>query len=118
VIGDSSGATNTVITQGELEMYSLLREQMEAIKQVVEEQRLRLIQLVQGNAQVEPGRLVIEVRESVQRRVTKDFLVAEMGLDGYEDMRNEAPAVVSRRLHVRERAGGWHRPAGGSTQAW
>ena len=104
--GGSNGAAKPAVTQRDLEEFLALQRQLSSLKRQYTLAKERLLQLVEGHAPVEPGRLGVEVRESAQQLVTKSFLVSVLGEDGYEDMRAEAPPTVYRRLVVGERARG------------
>ena len=98
--------TTATITQNDLQEYRVHRGQLEALKRLVAEGRERLMQLVEADAPVEPGRFEVTLDEFDQQRVTKATLVGLLGADGYESLRQEVPATVHLRLYVRERARG------------
>lgn len=101
--GGSSGAAKPAVTQRDLEDFLALRRELSSLKRRYKLARERLLQLVDGHAPVEPGRLQVEVRASAQQLVTKAFLVSVLGEEDYEAMRAEAPPTVYRRLVVGER---------------
>lgn len=102
--GGSNSAAKPAVSQRNLEDFLALRRELTSLKRRYTLSRERLLQLVDGDAPVEPGRLQVEVRESAQQLITKSYLVSVLGEDGYEDMRAEAPPTVYRRLVVGERA--------------
>jgi hypothetical protein len=101
--GSSSGAAKPAITQRDLEEFLALKGQLSSLKGRYAQARQRLLRLVEGDVPVEPGRLQVEVQESVHHRISKSFLVAILGEEDYECMRSEAPPTVYRRLVVGER---------------
>ena len=104
--GGSSGAAKPAVTQRDLEDFLALQRSCTSLKRRYTLARERLLELVEGHAPVEPGRLGVEVRESARQLVTKAFLVSVLGEEDYEAMRAEAPPTVFRRLVVGERARG------------
>jgi hypothetical protein len=102
--GGSNGAAKPAVTQRDLEEFLALKRELTSLKRRYTLARERLLQLVDGHAPVEPGRLQVEVRASAQQLITKAFLVSVLGEEDYEAMRGEAPPTVYRRLVVGERA--------------
>ena len=98
--------TTATITQRDLREYHALRSQLDVLKRRVGEERERLMQLVEADAPVEPGRFEVTVDEFVQQRVTKAILVGLLGAAEYEALRQEVEPTVYRRLFVKERARG------------
>ncbi len=98
---------SAMITQRELEDFAALRSQLDVLKRRVGEERERLIQLVDADAPVEPGRLQITVDEHLQQRITKAALVEAIGEEECEYLLSEIPPTVIRFLIVGEQARRW-----------
>src|SRR5437899_8772149 len=100
----TTGLVGTMaVTQLELEAYLALKEHLKSLQQQVAGERERLIALVEAGASVEPGRLLLSYITVSQQRLTKAALVALIGEQGYEDLREEVPPTMIRRLTVKER---------------
>jgi len=105
------------ISQSDLAVYRALQGELAALQRLQKEERLRLLQLMDGGVPVEPGPLEVRLLRREQRFLTRVFLVGVFGEKGYDELRARAEPTTVRVLTIeecRDRVGGTAPPGAGS----
>jgi hypothetical protein len=98
-------STTAIITQQAIQEYHELTEYVKGLTGRLAQERERLFHLLDTGAAVEPGPWQVSIKPCKQQRLTKAILIAVLGEDEYERLREEAPPTVYRYLRVEKRTG-------------
>jgi hypothetical protein len=97
--------STVTITQQAIQEYHDLSEFVKRLSGRLAQERKRLFHLLDTGAAVEPGPWQVSIKPCTQQRLTKAILIAVLGEDEYELMREEAPPTVYRYLRIEKRTG-------------
>lgn len=95
------------ITQGELAEYSTLKQQEKDLKQQLSAKRDSLLQRLEANAEIEPGRFNCELKLQQVRTFSYEKIANLVGQESADNLRNELEPTIQKKVVVGESGQGF-----------